>query len=170
MKIRKFIFAFSLLVLAISACTPSATPTPPPTPITIQLNWLHYGFFGGLYAADQNGIFAQEGLAVTFIEGGATVDYITPVFDGTAQFGIASADVLIQARAEGKPVPCHCHDFAAQSARLCRMDRFRHDPTARLRGSYHSGYTPGSPKFSCHDGSPGYLPGPVYRNRPAIHY
>jgi len=104
MKIYKFIVALSLLTLTIAGCNAIGSPTPPPIPISVQLNWLHYGFFGGLYAADQNGNFAQEGLAVTFIEGGPTVDYITPVLDGTAQFGIANADTLIQARAQGIPV------------------------------------------------------------------
>ena len=104
MKRKATISAVLLLAIAIlAACRPQEVEQPP-TPVTVQLNWLHYGFFGGLYAADQNGNFAQEGLAVTFIEGGPTVDFITPVLDGTAQFGIASADVLIQARAEGKPV------------------------------------------------------------------
>jgi NitT/TauT family transport system substrate-binding protein len=90
------------LLALLSACAPRSTPTL--TPITVQLNWLHYGLFGGLYAADQNGNFAQEGLAVTFLEGGPKVDYITPVLDGTAQFGLVGADELILARAQGKPV------------------------------------------------------------------
>lgn len=90
------------LTISLSACAPS--PIPAIAPVAVELNWLHYGFFGGLYAADQNGIFTQEGLAVTFIEGGPNVDFITPVLDGTAQFGIAGADTLIVARAQGKPV------------------------------------------------------------------
>ncbi|MBZ0300468.1 MAG: ABC transporter substrate-binding protein, partial [Anaerolineae bacterium] len=38
------------------------------------------------------------------IEGGTTVDLITPLLDGTAQFGIMGASALITARAEGQPV------------------------------------------------------------------
>ena len=38
--------------------------------VTVQLNWLHYGLFGGLYAADRNGTFAHQGLTVSFLEGG----------------------------------------------------------------------------------------------------
>jgi len=70
----------------------------------MQLNWLHYGPFSGLYAAEANGYYASEGLKVAFQPGGADVDYITPVIEGKAQFGIAGADDLMLARAAGKPV------------------------------------------------------------------
>jgi len=93
-----------ILLFSLSACEPAATPTPIITPITMQLNWTHTNAFAGYYAADQNGYYAAEGLAVTFLEGGADVDHITPVLDGKAQFGTVSADVLILARAEEKPV------------------------------------------------------------------
>ena len=65
-----------------------------------------YNFGGnlGYYAADQKGYYTAEGLAVTFREGGAKVDYLSPVVDGTAQFGDGGSDELILARAEGKPL------------------------------------------------------------------
>lgn len=94
----------SLLVLLITACTASASPTPPLTPITFQLSWTHQAQFAGMYAADQRGYYAAEGLEVTFVEGGVNVDKLSPVLDGTAQFGIAGADELILARAQGQPV------------------------------------------------------------------
>ena len=74
------------------------------TPVTVQLAWTHQAQFAGLYAADQKGYFAAEGLDVTFVEGGAGVDKLAPVLDGSAQFGVAGADELILARAEGKPL------------------------------------------------------------------
>lgn len=72
--------------------------------VTVQLNWLHFASFGGIYAADQNGYYAEEGLDVTLIEGGPDVDYISPVVNSTAEFGVAGADALILAHAEGRPV------------------------------------------------------------------
>jgi NitT/TauT family transport system substrate-binding protein len=57
-----------------------------------------------MYAADKNGYYTAEGLAVTFVEGGANVDSLAPVLDGTAQFGVAGADQLLLARSEGQPV------------------------------------------------------------------
>ena len=94
----------SLLILLIGcAGTPSPTDVPL-TPVTVQLAWTHQAQFAGMYAADQKGYYSAEGLAVTFIEGGSQVDKLTPVLDGTAQFGVGGADELILARSEGKPL------------------------------------------------------------------
>jgi NitT/TauT family transport system substrate-binding protein len=92
------------IILALAACVPAGAATPALTPVTVQLNWTHSNSFAGYYAADQNGFYATEGLTVTFLEGKAEMDYIAPVLDGQAQFGTVTADALILARAEGKPV------------------------------------------------------------------
>ena len=90
-----------ILTTLISACAPA---TPAPTRVIVQLSWTHQAQFAGFYAADQNGYFAAEGLAVSFLEGGPTVDKLTPVLGGKAQFGVINADGLISARADGKPL------------------------------------------------------------------
>lgn len=90
------------MVVGSTAC--GSQQAPQLEPVTVQLNWLHYGAFGGLYAGDQNGDYAAEGLDVTFSPGGPDVDYIAPVVNGEAQFGVAGADALLLARAQGKPV------------------------------------------------------------------
>lgn len=94
----------SVLIMGHSACGAPARPSPSLTPVTVQLRWVHNAQFAGLYAADQNGYYADEGLVVTLIEGGPTVDFIQSVIDGDAQFGITNADGLILARAAGNPV------------------------------------------------------------------
>jgi NitT/TauT family transport system substrate-binding protein len=104
LKQVKQILTIILFFGFLAACSPQAAPTPALTPISIQLSWTHQSAFGGLYAADQNGYYAQEGLAVTLLQGGPTVDNIAAVQDGKAQFGIASADAVIAARAQGKTV------------------------------------------------------------------
>lgn len=73
-------------------------------PIVLQLAWHHAGASAGYYDAAQNGAYADEGLGVDFVEGGAQIDHVQSVLDGEAQFGLATAIHLIQARAEGKPV------------------------------------------------------------------
>jgi len=77
-------------------------PPPPLTPITVQLSFTHQAEFAGLYAAEQQGFYAAEGLQVSFLEGGAEVDFLAPVIDGTAQFGVAQPADLILARAAGQ--------------------------------------------------------------------
>lgn len=92
----------SLVLAGVGSCSPSAAPAL--TPVTVQLSWSHQAQFAGLYAAEQQGYFREEGLEVSFREGGPEVDFIEPVVDGSAQFGIALPADLILARAAGKPL------------------------------------------------------------------
>ena len=89
-----------LILLTSAGCQPA--PAPKLTAVTVQLLAPHKADFAGFYAAVQKGYFAAEGLSVTFLEGGPNVDYLTPVINGSAQFGVTGADVLIMKRAEGK--------------------------------------------------------------------
>ncbi|MHC1740612.1 MAG: ABC transporter substrate-binding protein [Anaerolineaceae bacterium] len=93
-----------LMVFFLPACAQKPAPAQALTPVTVQLKYLHQAQFAGLYAADQNGYYAAEGLKVTFIEGGPTVDLEKSVLDETAQFGITSPEKLIEARASGEPL------------------------------------------------------------------
>lgn len=77
-----------LFFLLLGACEPLAQRTPL-TPVTVQLSFLHQAEFAGLYAADQQGYFAAEGLAVPFLAGGLQVDFIASVVNGTAQYLIS---------------------------------------------------------------------------------
>lgn len=95
-------FSLTLAIIVLISCLPTIQKTPELTPVTVQLAWTHIAQFAGLYAADQKGFYAEEGLDVHFIEGGANIDKITPLLDGTAQFGIIGADETIVARSQGK--------------------------------------------------------------------
>lgn len=97
---RTFVCLFSLIAFSACSSAPAALEL---TPVTVQLRWTHQAQFAGFYAADQNGYYAEEGLAVTFLEGGADVDIHASVKAGRAQFGVAGADTLILRRASGDP-------------------------------------------------------------------
>lgn len=105
----KGVFSIKRLVLVIFwavnlvACT-VGNEKPAAVPVAIKLRWTHNAQFGGLYAADQEGYFAAEGIDATFLERGPGIDPIAAVLDGEAQFGIAGADVILLARSQGKPV------------------------------------------------------------------
>lgn len=93
------------VMFGLAACGPLNQGSPATlTPIIVQLAWTHSAQFAGFYAADQNGYYAAEGLAVTFIEGGPFVDRLLPVLAGTAHFGMTSGSELIIARANNRPV------------------------------------------------------------------
>ncbi len=105
-KLRRACIYFLLVFLPLSfasACSAAAS-APDLTPVTVQLSWTHQAEFAGFYAAQEQGYFQEEGLKVTFLEGGPEVDFIKPVADGQAQFGVAQPADLILARAEGQPV------------------------------------------------------------------
>lgn len=89
----------------------SLAANPALTPITLQLSWTHQAQFAGFYAADQNGYYTAEGLAVTFVQGGPSVDTIDKVLSGSAQFSIAAPDVLLVARSKGKAVRAVAVDY-----------------------------------------------------------
>ncbi len=97
--------AFLLLapvIFALVACFPAKNN--PETSLTLQLKWTHQAQFAGFYAADQKDYYGEQGLRVTMLPGGPDVDPLASVLEGRAQFGIANADSLILARAQGKPV------------------------------------------------------------------
>jgi NitT/TauT family transport system substrate-binding protein len=105
MKFQKpFIALLLAMLVCLTACTPRPTPQPGLTPVTVQLAWTHQAQFAGLYAADLKGYYAAEGLSVTFVVGGPNVDPFEEVNSGKAQFGDNGADVLLIARAAGKPI------------------------------------------------------------------
>lgn len=102
------LFIFFLLTVG---CTVSNTVQPngdSRIPIAIHLPWTHEYIFAPFYSADKNGHFADQGLEVELVEGGfqdgVYKDSITPVLEGTADFGITDGFNLILARAEGKPL------------------------------------------------------------------
>jgi NitT/TauT family transport system substrate-binding protein len=74
------------------------------SPIKVQFQWTPSAQFAGFYAADQKGLYAEEGISVAFLDGGPEIDRWASVLSGEAQFGVAGADELILARSQGKPV------------------------------------------------------------------
>jgi NitT/TauT family transport system substrate-binding protein len=76
-----------------------------PDEITVQLSWTHQAQFSGIYAADQHGFYADEGLAVNLVPRPAPkADTVAPVVDGTADFGLMLGTKLITVRSQGQPV------------------------------------------------------------------
>ncbi len=90
-------------VVLLAACA-SQENEPPLDEVTVQLKWWHQSQHAGFYAAETKGYYAEEGIAVTLIEGGPTIDTQASVLDEVAQFGVAAADELVVGHAHGKPV------------------------------------------------------------------
>ena len=102
-RVVQYCFLCFALIVGTGSCGPAASVAAL-TPVTVQLSWLHQAEFAGFYAAEQQGYFQDEGLDFSFIEGGPEVDFIAPVAEGRAEFGIAQPADVILARAAGKPL------------------------------------------------------------------
>lgn len=75
----------------------------------MQLSWIHTIEYAGLYVAEDEGYYSEQGLAVNLVAGGedAQGNYISPidtVLQGRADLGITSGSVLLQARANKAPL------------------------------------------------------------------
>jgi NitT/TauT family transport system substrate-binding protein len=68
--------------------------------IRLALNWKPDPEFGGFYAAD----YAQHGLDVDILPGGAGTPTVQMIGAGSAEFGIVAADEILLARAQGNDV------------------------------------------------------------------
>jgi NitT/TauT family transport system substrate-binding protein len=71
-----------------------------PAKTRLALNWKPDPQFGGFYAAN----YAQRGLAIEILPGGAGTPTVQMIGAGSAEFGIVSADELVLARSRGNDV------------------------------------------------------------------
>ncbi|MFC4103075.1 ABC transporter substrate-binding protein [Paenibacillus xanthanilyticus] len=87
-----------------AAATANAAEAKDPLALKIVLNWFAKHEHGGLYAAEAKSYYKDAGLDVTIEPGGPGVSSIQLVASGKADFGIAHADQILQARQEGIPL------------------------------------------------------------------
>ncbi len=103
MKKRIFLILF-LIIGTFTGCSRQEAKKPLDK-VTVQLVWTHQSQFAGLYAADQLGYYANEGLEVTLLpRQKSTFDPFAAVTEGTADFGLSYGVEMIAARAKGLPV------------------------------------------------------------------
>lgn len=88
------------------AATAQAEPTAAAQPlreIKVAMPYIPNVQFAQFYMADKQGYYAAEGLKVTFDYNFET-DVVQRIAQGTVQFGMASGDSILLARANGLPV------------------------------------------------------------------
>jgi NitT/TauT family transport system substrate-binding protein len=96
-----FIVMAAMMMLALGAISDRASAA---EEVTYRLKWLiNMSTVGDVYA-DVQGYFKEEGLAVKIKPGGPERDAIRELEMGYSQFGVASADQIINALEKGSPV------------------------------------------------------------------
>ena len=104
MKRKATISAVLLVAIAIlAACRPQEVKQPPDQ-VTVQFKWVHQAQFAGFYLAQERGHYAQENIAVTFVEGGPGIDAFEQVLSGGADFGVGAPEEILVQRSQGEPV------------------------------------------------------------------
>lgn len=105
---RPFLLGIVLIFCGLG-CTSRESPAPNGTAdslrkVKLALNWFPEAEHGGFYAAQLNGHFAAEGLAVEIIPGGPDSPVVPQVARGAIEFGVANADQVPLGRAQGANV------------------------------------------------------------------
>jgi len=73
----------------------------PKTVVKLQLNWLPEPEFGGFYAAQLQGIFEKEGLAVEIVPGGPNIPAPQLAASGKVDFAIVSGPQVVELAEQG---------------------------------------------------------------------
>jgi NitT/TauT family transport system substrate-binding protein len=103
-KFYILIISASILALSLFSCTNSNSKSKDQNTVSIRLKWLHQSQFAGFYVAQQKEFYKSQGVNVILNPGGMDYPSIPLVLNGADDFGIAGADQIIQARAQGQPV------------------------------------------------------------------
>ena len=72
--------------------------------VVVKLKWTDSTQFAGMYTADQNGYYLDNGIAVTLEPFGFESTSIEDVVSGAADFGVTGADELLVAQSNGADV------------------------------------------------------------------
>lgn len=71
--------------------------------VSVRLDWKHQFEFAGFYAAEAQGFYRDAGLDVEIREGGPGISAVAEVAEGRADFGVATASLVLD-RFRGAPV------------------------------------------------------------------
>ncbi len=104
-----YIILLAIATVVLAGCegmTPTAGPLLPggePIPVTLMLDWVPNTNHTGIFVAQQQGYFTEQGLDVAIIQPGE-VYAEAAVASGVADFGISFQEAVTLARAEDTPI------------------------------------------------------------------
>ena len=101
---RKAVFIVILLVLLAVSLAMSILGFNSDGTVSIRLKWIHQSQFAGYYMAQENNYYSEAGLDVVIDPAGPNISSVQLVASGANDFGVTSADQIIEARSNGVPV------------------------------------------------------------------
>jgi NitT/TauT family transport system substrate-binding protein len=108
-----FVLSFAILslaMLALAGCGGGSGGSgsdaadgvaPAATRVRLQLNWVPEPEFGGIYAAELNGYFREEGLEVEIVKGGPGVAAPQLAAAGKVEFAVVGGEQILTLREQG---------------------------------------------------------------------
>jgi ABC-type nitrate/sulfonate/bicarbonate transport system substrate-binding protein len=109
------------------------------TSVTLMLDWTPNTNHAGIYLAQANGWYEEEGIDLTIVEPGQTgVDQV--VAAGQAQFGIAVQESVIPARAQGIPIVSIAAIIQHNDSSFMSLEEDGIERPADLAGKTYAGF------------------------------
>lgn len=93
----------TVMAAALAGCGGGAAPTGQPTEVTLMLDWVPNVNHTGIFVAQSQGYFADEGLAVNIVQPGE-VYAEQAVASEAADFGVSFQEQVTIARSDGVPL------------------------------------------------------------------
>ncbi|MEO0540837.1 MAG: ABC transporter substrate-binding protein [Cyanobacteria bacterium P01_A01_bin.105] len=109
-------------LLAMGLGTPTGANSAPLAALTLQLDWLLTTQFAGLMVAEAQGLYGQQGVAVTLKPATAGLDLVGTVAQTPDMLGSVEQAVLLEAQADGVPVSAVATMFQASPLALMGPD------------------------------------------------
>lgn len=134
MKRRGLIWLSLLLLgsLALSACSGGGEAEL--TPVRVQLQWVAQSQFAGVYAAEAEGYYEDEGLDVTILEGSPDIVPQQVCVNGGAEFCIAWVPKVLESREAGADLVNIAQVFQRSGTREVSFVETGINSVADLRG------------------------------------
>jgi ABC-type nitrate/sulfonate/bicarbonate transport system substrate-binding protein len=144
MRALRLVFVCAVLLGLVACGNDDDKPSPASggqkTKVTIALDWVPNTNHTGVYVAQQQGWYAEEGLDVTILPYAQGSAPDVQVAAGKADFGFSFEEAVTTARAAGRPVKSVAAVIQKNSSALVTLKDSGLDRPAKLEGKRYAGF------------------------------
>lgn len=144
-RITSLLLCTLIATLPLTACgtEPAPNPTPTSAKVRIALDWTPNTNHTGIYVAQQNNWYAQQGIDLQILPYSDANTPDTLVATGQAEFGISFEEAVVTDRANNLPVKSVAAIMQTNTSALATLKESGLDSPAKLEGKRYAGF--GSP-------------------------